>query len=558
MRRTRTQEQAASDLDRAPNRSVLLSVLSRRPFTRLFKPVEQIRKRMLGLRMKRAVRGRSSVRTVYQHERTWIAKRAAGSAEGAIEQNFQLAADLLETAAVPFFVIPDETGRRSSIGVRESHWDAFVRAVEAADPAAPIYLGINARTRTGAIAKTIVSVDSDLGQRALRRQDGVEVFQFYADSPASCTYGRAFACTVSKWRSDEAGGLATAYPNQRTTAIAPEWQTEREVQVHGRSARSFDVLLKTNIFEHTEPIDAVYMWVDGNDPAWQERRRRVLAEQTGAISPDSAHESRFRDNGELRYSLRSIHEHCDWIRNIILVTDDQVPAWLNVDHERIRIVDHRELFGDAGRLPTFNSHAIAARLHHIDGLSERYLIFNDDVFIGHRTDPGQFFHSNGVAKFFLSKSTLPYDLRDAPAHEFARRNSADLIEREFGVTATRNFYHTPLPQLKSVLFELEERFPEVFEPTWSHQLRSPEDYEINGWLHYPYAYLTKRAVPGRISYDYFDLSRADVPDRLARLLQTRNRATFCINDNPDATPAHISYARDWMEDYFSIVAPWEV
>ena len=42
-------------------------------------------------------------------------------------------------------------------------------------------------------------------------------------------------------------------------------------------------------------------------------------------------------------------------------------AWLDTDNPRITVVDHRELFGDRGRLPTFNSHAIESQLHHIPG-----------------------------------------------------------------------------------------------------------------------------------------------------------------------------------------------
>lgn len=256
--------------------------------------------------------------------------------------------------------------------------------------------------------------------------------------------------------------------------------------------------------------------------------------------------------------MRSIVQHADWIRNIILVTDAQVSDWLDADHERIRLVHHDEFFGDAGNLPTFSSHAIASRLHHIDGLSEQYLIFNDDVFIGRHIDPSLFFFfSNGMAKFFPSKSTLPYDLRDAPPHEVARRNSADVIERDFGVTPTRNFYHTPVPQLRSLLFELEERYPDVFAATWSHQLRSPSDYEINGWLHHYYGYLTRRTVPGSITYDYFDLSRKDMIARMSKVMADRNRATFCVKDNPNATAENIEFARTWLEKYFPTRTPWE-
>ena len=79
--------------------------------------------------------------------------------------------------------------------------------------------------------------------------------------------------------------------------------------------------------------------------------------------------------------------YADWVRHVFLVTDDQVPAWLDTDQPAAHRRDHRELFGARGRLPTFNSHAIESQLHHLDGLAENYLYLNDDVFFGRPVAP---------------------------------------------------------------------------------------------------------------------------------------------------------------------------
>ncbi|NWH15588.1 GNPTA phosphotransferase, partial [Grus americana] len=57
--------------------------------------------------------------------------------------------------------------------------------------------------------------------------------------------------------------------------------------------------------------------------------------------------SRFEDNEELRYSLRSIERHAPWVRHIFIVTNGQIPSWLNLDNPRITIVTHQALY--AGR-----------------------------------------------------------------------------------------------------------------------------------------------------------------------------------------------------------------
>lgn len=51
--------------------------------------------------------------------------------------------------------------------------------------------------------------------------------------------------------------------------------------------------------------------------------------------------SRFEDNEELRYSLRSIEKHAPWVRNIFIVTNGQIPSWLNLDNPRVTIVTHQ-------------------------------------------------------------------------------------------------------------------------------------------------------------------------------------------------------------------------
>ena len=50
--------------------------------------------------------------------------------------------------------------------------------------------------------------------------------------------------------------------------------------------------------------------------------------------------SRFEDNEELRYSLRSVVRYAPWVRHIFIVTNRQIPAWLNLDNPRITLVTH--------------------------------------------------------------------------------------------------------------------------------------------------------------------------------------------------------------------------
>jgi hypothetical protein len=60
--------------------------------------------------------------------------------------------------------------------------------------------------------------------------------------------------------------------------------------------------------------------------------------------------------------------------------------------KRIRIVRHEEIFAEYEHLlPTFNSLSLESMLWRIEGLSERYLYFNDDVFLTAPLGPDDMF-----------------------------------------------------------------------------------------------------------------------------------------------------------------------
>lgn len=288
-----------------------------------------------------------------------------------------------------------------------------------------------------------------------------------------------------------------------------------------------------SIFEFDEPVDLVYTWVDGDDPAWLARKAAYHADATLAeVNETAAHRARFQSRDELRFSLRSVAMYASWVRHIYIVTDGQVPPWLNTDDPQITLVDHREIFTDPGVLPVFNSHAIESQLHHIQGLSEHYLYLNDDFFFGRPVQPELFFHGNGIAKFFLSKVVLDVDppsRRDLPVLSAAKQNRK-LLEREFGVTVSNKFMHTPQPQLRSVLTAMERRHPEVFTGVARSRFRHPDDLSIPSALVHYYAYSLGKAVPAEIAYRYQDISHPDTKRRLELLMRKRDADVFCLND----------------------------
>lgn len=317
-----------------------------------------------------------------------------------------------------------------------------------------------------------------------------------------------------------------------------------------------------HLLDVTEPVDLVYTWVDGADPAWLERKLAAQRRIAGAGHHEGAFTaSRFADHDELRYSLRSVEMYANWVQHIWLVTDGQVPAWLRREHPKLTVVDHREIFADPSALPVFNSHAIESQLHHIEGLAELFLYVNDDVFFGRPVRPELFFHGNGIAKLFVSGALLTpegFSDRDQPVLTAAKR-SRELIEREFGRTFTAKVQHTHLPQRRSLLYELEARYPDIFDRVMRSTFRHPDDYAIPSSLAQYYAYATGRAVTGQVSYGYLDISVPSAAAKLAAWVHTHPFECLCLNDTDGELPPEERDAmiRTFLAGHFPVPSSFE-
>jgi hypothetical protein len=323
------------------------------------------------------------------------------------------------------------------------------------------------------------------------------------------------------------------------------------------------VLGNRHVFDVDFPIDVVYTWVDGSDAAWRERKVAAhAAVGLGELNEYANNESRFLSRDELRYSLRSLDMYAGWVRHVYLVTDDQVPPWLDTANPRITVVSHRDLFGSRGKLPTFNSHAIESQLHHIPGLSDHFLYLNDDFFFGRPVEPRLFFHGNGIARFLTSAAKLGLGgtgAFDRPVMS-GGKNNRELLFKAFDRTTTNKFKHVPQSLLKDVLFEMEERFPEQFEATAANQFRSPSDLSISSSLHHHYAFLRGRAVEGRLRYLYADIAAPTTAWRLERLLHRRDYDTFCLNDHDTSGVDPVEQQRmlhRFLSTYFPLPSSFE-
>lgn len=158
------------------------------------------------------------------------------------------------------------------------------------------------------------------------------------------------------------------------------------------------------MINHSNHIDAVITWVDGNDLNHQKTRLKAynkISNTKKNVLLTSFDKTRFLDNGELKYCIASIRKFAPWIHKIHLITGNQVPAFLNgkdtQKRNNINIVDHKEIFkGYEWALPTFNSRTIETALWRIPGLAPRFIYLNDDFIITNPVTPEDFFNNGKV------------------------------------------------------------------------------------------------------------------------------------------------------------------
>ncbi|WP_433369149.1 stealth family protein [Actinoplanes sp. CA-142083] len=479
---------------------------------------------------------------------------------GVRRENLDRVVTALATAGIEWFRVPVDSITGSAVAVREEDRDRVIALLETL-------------SASDAGLLEVVRPKGRHGRRGRRQASVLRLSRPVTDPGRTLVYGPEYGCEIEFWRTVD-GNLVGPRSNPVSDVVpAGEPFVDAPEAVFGSfsspadpaSYRTREIFTMVSPDRVGFPIDVVYTWVDGGDPAWRERKAAALRENgwVAEVSGQAANDSRFASRDELRYSLRALHSFAPWVRHIFLVTDDQVPAWLDTTRTDLTVVSHKEIFGDTGRLPTFNSQAIESRLHRIPGLSEHFLYLNDDVFLARPVPPEMFFTPGGLTRFFPSAALVdsaPRQDTDPPANS-AGKNNRKLIQQAFGRVLTRKMKHTPHPSRRSVLAEIELRFAEHVTATAGHQFRHPEDVSLLSSLQQYYSYLTGRAAPGEIRYMYTDLADPGTPMRLARVLHDRHMDAFCLNDtdsSPSAAAEQAALLAEFLPAYLPFPSPYEL
>lgn len=475
----------------------------------------------------------------------------------AAKRNFDFTVNALDACGVQWWLVEDYSGHGYRIGVQAADKQPVVGALRRTQLTTPIYVR---SSRSGPIALSSISEltsDPDLTTVTVTAPTKVK--------DTNWSFGFRYGCSIELWTtsaSDSRIVIEAPAENRAAKLMSEEEFTLQSTTTNaGRTCLIPAVLTETMLEDIEFPIDAVYTWVDGADPNWIQSKRQLEAHLSGhEYHPEANHEARFESKDELKFSLRSLDYFAPWFNKIYIVTAGQVPSWLNVDHPKIVMIDHKDIYDDPVHLPTFNSNSIISRLHHIPNLSENFIYLNDDVMFGKPVRPQDFFLSNGRAKVFPSRNHRPFGsptAEDGP-HFNLTRNIRKLLRDEFGLTVTHAVKHTPYPMLKSVHFEMEKRFHAAYERTWASRFRHHDDIVADQLFHY-YSQIVGKSVATSNTYRYINIRDDNYRWVLRETLRQRNRSTLCLNDAPvdGVDPLTDGEVREFLDAYYPIKSSFE-
>ena len=232
-----------------------------------------------------------------------------------------------------------------------------------------------------------------------------------------------------------------------------------------------------------EKIDAVITWVDGSEPNYKLKLEENLKNK-------KIINRQYTQANEIDFCVASIIKFAPFVRKIFIVTDKQKPRFSGIRHmvslEKIEIIDHEEIFRDnLDCMPSFNIRSIDALLFKIKNLSDKFIYFNDDMFLIKETTKEDWFKDNKAvltgswAKTYNKQliKTISHKIKNLlnirPSFNAAQSKAANIVgfhNRYF------KSFHCGRPQIKSVIKDFYDKNPQRLISQIRYKFRDGRQY----------------------------------------------------------------------------------
>lgn len=322
-------------------------------------------------------------------------------------------------------------------------------------------------------------------------------------------------------------------------------------------------------------IDFVVTWVDSSDPLWQEEYAKY---KTDGQSIDF---SRYRDWNIFKYWFRAVEKYAPWVHKVFLVTNGQCPDWLDLNNPKIELVKHSDYIPDK-YLPTFNSRCIELNMGRIKGLSDRFVYFNDDVFINGPITQDYYFKKglpcdstqenltcatqySPKDKFGISLSlycniavlNYHFDRRKVVKQAFSKwmgphlplkYNFASLLLMGHPYFQSFMTHHVEQPYLKKTFEDIWEKEPDFLDQSCTRfrQQVSLTPYFARYWQLASNNFYPKKYNQANVFY----LNEENL-DKVIEALSSEKYKSICINDSPVCTNEFYESASKRLQEAFN-------
>ena len=322
-------------------------------------------------------------------------------------------------------------------------------------------------------------------------------------------------------------------------------------------------------------IDFVVLWVDGNDPEW----RAEKAKYNPSIEIADA-EERYREWGLLPFWFRGVEKFAPWVRKVHFVTWGHLPKWLNTQAPKLHIVRHEDYIPNQ-YLPLFNSNAIEVGIHRIPDLADKFVLFNDDMYLIKPFLPTDFFVGNKAVDMLALQPVVANPKNPIMSHiyinnslvlckYFDKRGNMkkqpgayfkmgyplmywgyNVLEKAFPLFTGFYTIHAASPFFKQTFEEVWDKEGDMLKQVQSHRFRDNED--ISQYLFREWQKLSGNFVPKNIQKytKYFEIKNDNT--KLIQTIEKQKCKMLCINDS--AVKGYIDQIKKQLIQAFTSILP---
>ena len=229
-------------------------------------------------------------------------------------------------------------------------------------------------------------------------------------------------------------------------------------------------------------------------------------------------------NNDILYSIHSVLTNMPWIRNIFIIVDSTFPY--KIDSKKVKLISSKSIIPERFFPITWNSNVYECYIQNIRQLSEYFVYFCDDMYVGKPCAKSDFFTKEGLLINRYCKGDPDYAL--APISKIGYVSMWQYARKKYGLHYTR-IQHNALPCRKSYLAEYAKIYEAEIEQKSINKVRAKDDFNL---LRFTTA-LTTMNGQGMLlvtddSYDYF--CESDEPEKIKSIL-TLKPQFFCINNS---------------------------